>query len=236
MRKEILVKNKKQLLIQELRRLLILRVDNEIKKIEPELKETKIYPELLTADFSKILADLTIIEIPISILKEFLNAKQKTTERMIETFKKAIKILEKEKELSWRESISILEKSLTQLKHSKDKKFSEEELAAIEKVKEIKEAFNLTQEELAKVLGAGLRTVVNWLHSNTAPRRFARERILKLYEIYQSAKQIIKPQSLRKWLFTYNKALGANVFQLLSRGEYEKVLTDIEALKEGVFI
>lgn len=115
-------------------------------------------------------------------------------------------------------------------------KFSEEEFNAIEEVKEIKRGFELTQEELAKILGVSLRTVAGWLHFESAPRRLARDRISKAYKIHQEIIGEIRPQSLRKWLFAHNKLLGDTIYNLLVKGEFERVLADIEALKEGVYV
>lgn len=113
--------------------------------------------------------------------------------------------------------------------------FSEEDLESIAKVKEIKRNFGLTQEELSRILGVSLRTVAYWLNFASAPRRLAQDRISKVHKVNQAIWGVIKPQAIRKWLFADNEILGDSIFHLLEKGEYEKVLADIEALKEGVF-
>jgi len=116
------------------------------------------------------------------------------------------------------------------------KEFSREETEAIERVEEIKKSFQLTQEELARILGVSLRTVAGWLHSESGPRPLARDRISKAYEVNKEITEEIRPQSLRKWLFAHNELLGDSIYNLLVKGEFGKILADIKALKEGVYI
>lgn len=116
------------------------------------------------------------------------------------------------------------------------KKLTKEELEAIHRVREIKGGFNITQEELARILRVSLRTVAGWLHLASGPRRIACDRIAKVYEILHAVQGVIKPQFLRDWLFSLNEILGDSVFNLLEKGEFQRILDDIEALKEGVFV
>jgi len=113
---------------------------------------------------------------------------------------------------------------------------SGEEFNAIEEAKEIKRGFELTQEELAKLLSVSPRTVAYWLHSESTPRQIYRDKISKAYKVYQEIREEVRPESLRKWLFVHNKLLGNSVYNLLVKGEFGRVLADIEALKEGVYV
>jgi len=114
--------------------------------------------------------------------------------------------------------------------------FSEEDLDAIKELKEIKVGFELTQEELAELLKVSPRTVAYWLHFDSSPRLIARDRIAKVYKVYQEIREEVRPEALRKWLFAHNKLLGDRVYALLVKGQFEKVLADIEAIKEGVYV
>ncbi len=116
------------------------------------------------------------------------------------------------------------------------REFSGEEFNAIEKAREIKKGFELTQEELAKLLSASPRTVAYWLHLESAPRQIYRDKISKVYDVYQEISGEVKPEALRKWLFVHNKLLRDSVYNLLVKGEFGRVLADIEALKEGVYV
>lgn len=113
---------------------------------------------------------------------------------------------------------------------------SGEEFNSVEKAREIKKGFELTQEELANLLSASPRTVAYWLHLESAPRQIYRDKISKVYDVYQEIKEEVRPESLHKWLFVHNKLLGDSVYNLLVKGEFGRVLADIEALKEGVYV
>lgn len=113
---------------------------------------------------------------------------------------------------------------------------SAEDLEAIKRLEEIRSQFEITQEELANILGVSLRTVAGWLRRESSPGRLASEKISKLYKVYQEIKGVIKPQALHRWLFAHNDLLGDTIFHILEKGEYEKAIADIKALRQGVYI
>lgn len=174
------------------------------------------------------------------LLQELTKTLRLQFEKKLKETKKHLLAVAEDSQLSFTKIKAIAKGSVIDIPYSQilltNKKFSEESSKAIEDIKEIKEDFGLTQQELARILGVSLRTVAGWLHLESAPSRLARDKLSKVNEIGRAIKGVIKPRSAKKWLFAYNKMLGDSIFHLLEKGEYEKVLTDIEALKEGVFV
>ncbi len=174
------------------------------------------------------------------LLQELTKTLRLQFEKKLKETKKHLLAVAEDSQLSLTKIKAIAKGSVIDIPYSRifptDKKFSEEILRTIEDIREIKKDFGLTQQELASILGISLRTVAGWLHLESAPSRLARDKISKVCKIGKAIKEIIKSQAAKKWLVAYNDTLGDSVFHLLEKGEYEKVLTDIEALKEGVFI
>lgn len=106
----------------------------------------------------------------------------------------------------------------------------------LRKLRGFKAAFGLTHRELAGVVGVSERTIFNWMSGETSLNRLAREKIDKLFRVYEMVSSEIKPEARRRWLFAQNELLGDSAHNLLVKGEFEKVLADIEALREGVHV
>jgi DNA-binding XRE family transcriptional regulator len=116
------------------------------------------------------------------------------------------------------------------------KQRSAERQERLGKLRLFKSAFGLTNRELAEVVGVSERTIFNWLSGEVSLNRLAREKIDKLSRVHEKAAKEFKPEALRRWLFVQSKVLGDSAHDLLVKGEYEKVLADIEALREGVHV
>jgi transcriptional regulator with XRE-family HTH domain len=116
------------------------------------------------------------------------------------------------------------------------KQRSSESQERLRKLRLFKNAFGLTNRELAEVVGVSERTIFNWLSGEVSLNRLAREKIDKLFRVYEKAAKEIKPEALRRWLFAQNELLGDSAHDLLVKGEYEKILADIEAMREGVHV
>ncbi len=105
------------------------------------------------------------------------------------------------------------------------------------KITQIKSSFRLTDSELAELLGVALRTVGYWKSGKTKRLLpLSKERLDRVFDVYLELSKIIKSPFLRKWLFEPGKASGDRPFDLLVRGRSEKVLSEVEALKEGVYV
>jgi transcriptional regulator with XRE-family HTH domain len=104
------------------------------------------------------------------------------------------------------------------------------------KLREVKSGFRLTDSELAKLFGISLRTFGYWKSGRTKrPMPLSKERLDKVFEIYRELAGVLKSLFLRKWLFEPGKASGDAPYDLLVKGRFEKVHSEIEALKEGVY-
>lgn len=116
------------------------------------------------------------------------------------------------------------------------KQRSSERQERVGRLRLFKIAFGLTNRELAEVVGVSERTIFNWLRGEVSLNRLAREKIDKLSRVHEKAAKEFKPEALRRWLFAQSEVLGNSAHDLLVKGEYEKVLADIEALREGVHV
>jgi len=104
------------------------------------------------------------------------------------------------------------------------------------KIRQIKSGFGLTDFELAKLLGVALRTVGYWKSGKTKRLlSLSKERLDRVFDVYLELSKILKAPFIRKWLFEPGAALGDSPFNLLVNGRFEKVLSEVEALKEGVY-
>jgi len=106
----------------------------------------------------------------------------------------------------------------------------------LRKLRALKTGFGLSHRELAGVVGVSERTIFNWMGREASLNRLARERIDKLFRVYEMVSREINAEARRRWLFSQNELLGDSAHNLLAKGEYEKVLADIEAMREGVHV
>jgi DNA-binding transcriptional regulator YiaG len=103
------------------------------------------------------------------------------------------------------------------------------------KIKQIKSGFQLTDSELAKLLGVALRTVGYWKSGKTKRLlSLSKERLDRVFDVYLELSKVLRSPFLRRWLFEPGAVLGDSPFNLLVNGRFEKVLSEVEALKEGV--
>ena len=107
----------------------------------------------------------------------------------------------------------------------------------VERLEIAGEGVNFDQSDFARVLETTPRTVSRWVHRETTPRAEARERLLEILYVFDSLSKVLRPEAAHDWLFAPNVMLDHNKpIDLLSRGEYRKVLGAVEALAEGVFV
>lgn len=100
-----------------------------------------------------------------------------------------------------------------------------------------REEVSFDQSDLARVLDTTPRTVSRWLHRETAPRPDARERLLEVLYVFGRLSKVLRPEAARDWLLTPNEMLDhGKPIDLLTAGEYRRVLGAVEALAEGVFV
>lgn len=95
----------------------------------------------------------------------------------------------------------------------------------------------LDQAEVARLVGTNPRTVARWLQKKAEPRPDARERLLEVLAVLEHLSGVLRPQPAHDWLFSPNAMLDHHKpVELLTAGEFRRVLGTIDALAEGVFV
>ena len=101
----------------------------------------------------------------------------------------------------------------------------------------ISENVPLRHEDVARIVGASVRSVSRWARGETGPRGKARERLLELSAVVKQLSKVLTPDAAEAWLFTPNPALDfERPVELLHSGDYKRVLAAIEGLEDGVFV
>lgn len=99
------------------------------------------------------------------------------------------------------------------------------------------EGADLGPTELSRILPASERTLRRWLDGESIPRQRDRERALEVVVVLEELARVFKPEGASNWLFAPNQAFDfAKPADLLTEGEYRKVIAAIEAIGEGVFV
>ena len=93
----------------------------------------------------------------------------------------------------------------------------------------------LTAQEVAALTGVSERQVHRWSTGASRPEGEARHRLLEINYVVEQLREIYTDEGVEIWLHGRNRALGSRrPIDLLRNGEFEPVLTLIEALNEGV--
>ncbi len=99
------------------------------------------------------------------------------------------------------------------------------------------EGVDLRPTDLSRILPASERTLRRWLDGESIPRQRDRERALEVVVVLEELARVFKPEGAANWLFAPNQAFDfAKPADLLTDGEYRKVIAAIEAIGEGVFV
>ena len=171
-----------------------------------------------------------------NMLSKALHEQRKTIEKLV---REAVKGQKRSENLlkpslgNHKEKKFVREKNIEYQSIPKSRRSSENH-EWTQKLNQIKKAFNLTHREVADIVGVSERTIFNWLNETVSFRRLAREKVDRLYQVYEKIAKEVRPPALRRWLFAQNEMLGDSVYNLLAKSEFEKVKADIEALREGV--
>ncbi len=95
----------------------------------------------------------------------------------------------------------------------------------------------LSQEDLARVLGLSVRTVVRWEKEGAGPPPLEQERLFLIRELIEIAKDIMEPEDVASWFSKPKEALsGRRPLDLLStfRG-IQSVRGIMEKARWGIF-
>jgi hypothetical protein len=99
----------------------------------------------------------------------------------------------------------------------------------------IKREFHLTDEELARATGAGVRTIRRLLSEEERPKRTRlEERIDDLRTIAQILREAYSAEATRSWLMARNRLLGFDrPIDRLGHGDFAAVREAAEAFVDG---
>lgn len=102
---------------------------------------------------------------------------------------------------------------------------------SINRTRELRENFEITQTELAHALGVSLRTIQNWERAGV----ISKSRMLRdLEELWTILKDSVKPSDIPLWLRSENDALGGRrPIDLLKEGHARDIIVEFRRLQAG---
>lgn len=103
-------------------------------------------------------------------------------------------------------------------------------------VRIVKDVINsgITQAELAKAVGATVRTVQNWTSGTARPRGKSAERLLDISQIVEALSEVYRGEGIHIWLRSRNRNLdGRRPLELLADGAFEEVLGEVDNIARG---
>ncbi len=93
----------------------------------------------------------------------------------------------------------------------------------------------ITQAELARAVGATVRTIQNWTSGTARPRGKSAERLLDVSQIVKALGEVYRDEGIQIWLRSRNRNLGGRrPIELLAEGDLDEVLAEVDNLVRGV--
>lgn len=93
----------------------------------------------------------------------------------------------------------------------------------------------ITQAELAKVVGAGPRTVQNWASGHNTPRGKTAERLLDILTIVELLSDSYTDEGIDIWLHSRNRNLDMRrPIDMLTEGQVDRVLEEAKWVAGGM--
>jgi len=111
--------------------------------------------------------------------------------------------------------------------------------AIADRVQGLAHVADLSQAEVARIVGASPRTVARWVAGEVVPQPDARDRLLRLNYV---ANQLVDVLGLNAgdanvWIFEPNSLLqGDSPADRLTAGDFRTVLGLIEAIADGIVV
>lgn len=105
------------------------------------------------------------------------------------------------------------------------------------RVRGLNDTVQLTQSEVARIVGASPRTVARWAAGTAVPQPEARDRLLQLNYVATQLVELLglTPGDANVWIFEPNQFLEADTpAERLATGDFRSVLALIEGLADGV--
>ena len=106
---------------------------------------------------------------------------------------------------------------------------------SIDSIRDIRKSFGLTQEQLARVLGASWISVSRWDRGISNPPPEADEKLHRMSDLLKHLDGLIAVEDLPKFLLTPNKAMdNFPPYDLLQGGySFQKLIELVEKVKSG---
>jgi uncharacterized protein (DUF2384 family) len=93
----------------------------------------------------------------------------------------------------------------------------------------------ITQGELAKAVGASVRTVQNWTAGGTIPRGSAEKRLLDVQHVVHQLREVYTDEGVQIWLRSRNQNLGGRrPVELLAAEQVDAVLDEVDRVLGGM--
>jgi DNA-binding XRE family transcriptional regulator len=104
-------------------------------------------------------------------------------------------------------------------------------VSSVNRTRQLREHFALTQTELAYALGISLRTVQNWERAGVAGRP---RQLRDLEELWTILKESIKSSDIPAWLRSESDAFaGQRPIELLKEGKARDIIVAFRRLQAG---
>lgn len=102
-------------------------------------------------------------------------------------------------------------------------------------VKTILRLLKISQESLARMLNVSSRTAHRWLGKTRPPNHPQLQRLQRIVELLLDT--LNSERAIQEYLNHPNPSLGGEMpITLLSRGEFDRVAADLQAVREGVYV
>ena len=109
--------------------------------------------------------------------------------------------------------------------------------AVARKLESIREKGAMKNVDVANILGSRPETVSRWNQGRAYPHPDAEKILLELEYVIDQLSDFYAPDEARLWLFSRQKLLDGEIpAELIQKGRTDEVLTNINQLRDGVFL
>ena len=101
-------------------------------------------------------------------------------------------------------------------------------------VRSMRARLDLTQPEFGRLVGVSTRTVASLEDPAFHPRDELRRRVMEILRLCNALGEVMKPESVGRWLVTPNPAFdGLKPVELAERGEVDRLWAMVHQLRSG---
>lgn len=107
----------------------------------------------------------------------------------------------------------------------------------LEQIAALRNDFGVSYETLSRILHVSHRTVLRWLHGESAPQPGHVDAIEKIVHLRNRMLKVLRKEAIPRYLKAYSDVLGGvRPLDLLISGQAHKVASDIAGLESGAFV